>query len=144
MTTDNICFYLQNRLIQTSQTGGQWYSDTSPFRTPWSKYDKTNNTTELIMALKCFIIQAPVANLELQNNLLRKQPSCVYWQIGPCLRWILWPRKTHRGESLSTVKLLNKVACFVKRLICSIKRSWTKPMRGNQLPVSSARWQHCS
>jgi hypothetical protein len=22
---------LQNRLIQTSQTGGQWYSDTSPF-----------------------------------------------------------------------------------------------------------------
>ncbi len=34
MTTDNICFYLQNRLIQTSQTGGQWYSDTSPFSIP--------------------------------------------------------------------------------------------------------------
>jgi hypothetical protein len=32
MTTDNFCLYLQNRLIQTSQTGGQWYSDTSPFR----------------------------------------------------------------------------------------------------------------
>jgi hypothetical protein len=31
LTTDNFCFYLQNRLIQTSQTGGQWYSDTSPF-----------------------------------------------------------------------------------------------------------------
>jgi hypothetical protein len=31
MTTDNFCFYLQNILIQTSQTGGQWYSDTSPF-----------------------------------------------------------------------------------------------------------------
>jgi hypothetical protein len=31
MTTDNLCFYLQNRLIQTSQTGGQRYSDTSPF-----------------------------------------------------------------------------------------------------------------
>ncbi len=31
MTTDNFCFYLQNRLIQTSQTGGQRYSDTSPF-----------------------------------------------------------------------------------------------------------------
>jgi hypothetical protein len=30
MTTDNFCFYLQNRLIQTSQTGGQLYSDTSP------------------------------------------------------------------------------------------------------------------
>jgi hypothetical protein len=29
MTTDNFCFHLQNRLIQTSQTGGQPYSDTS-------------------------------------------------------------------------------------------------------------------
>jgi hypothetical protein len=29
MTTDNFCFYLQNRLVQTSQTGGQQYSDTS-------------------------------------------------------------------------------------------------------------------
>jgi hypothetical protein len=35
MTTDNFCFYLQNRLIQISQTGGQWYSDTSPFSIPW-------------------------------------------------------------------------------------------------------------
>jgi hypothetical protein len=34
MTTDNICFYLQNRVIQTSQTGGQWYSDTSPLAFP--------------------------------------------------------------------------------------------------------------
>jgi hypothetical protein len=25
---------LQNRLIQTSQTGGQWYNDTSPFSIP--------------------------------------------------------------------------------------------------------------
>jgi hypothetical protein len=31
LTTDNFCFYLQNRLIQTSQTGGQRYSDTSPW-----------------------------------------------------------------------------------------------------------------
>jgi len=28
-------FILQNRLIQTSQTGGQWYNDTSPFSIPW-------------------------------------------------------------------------------------------------------------
>jgi hypothetical protein len=34
MTTDNFCFYLQNRLIQTSQTGGQQYTDTSPFNIP--------------------------------------------------------------------------------------------------------------
>ncbi len=35
MKTNNFCFYLQNRLIQTGQTGGQWYSDTSPFSIPW-------------------------------------------------------------------------------------------------------------
>jgi hypothetical protein len=35
MTTDKFCFYLQNRLIQASKTGGQWYSDTSPFSIPW-------------------------------------------------------------------------------------------------------------
>jgi hypothetical protein len=34
MTTDNFLFYFQNRLIQTSQTGGQWYSDTSPLVFP--------------------------------------------------------------------------------------------------------------
>ncbi len=28
-------FDLQNRLIQTSQIGGQWYNDTSPFSIPW-------------------------------------------------------------------------------------------------------------
>jgi hypothetical protein len=34
MKTDNFCFYLQNRVTQTSQTGGQQYSDTSPFSIP--------------------------------------------------------------------------------------------------------------
>jgi len=36
MTTDNFFFFLKNRLIQFSQTGGQRYSDTSPFSIPWS------------------------------------------------------------------------------------------------------------
>jgi len=35
MTTDNFLFYLQNRLIQTGQTGGQLYGDTSIFSNPW-------------------------------------------------------------------------------------------------------------
>jgi hypothetical protein len=35
MTTDNYCIYLQSRLIQTSQKGGQRYSDTFPFSIPW-------------------------------------------------------------------------------------------------------------
>ncbi len=29
------CVYLQNRVIQTSHRGGQWYSDTSLFSIPW-------------------------------------------------------------------------------------------------------------
>ena len=45
MTTDNFCFYLQNRLIQTSQTGGQQYSDTSPFSIPWP-----NHTRETLLS----------------------------------------------------------------------------------------------
>ncbi len=36
------CFYLQNRLIQTSQTGGLWYSDTSPFSIPWLRLRALN------------------------------------------------------------------------------------------------------
>ncbi len=35
MTTDIFCFYLQNRQIQTSQAGGQWYNDTFLFSIPW-------------------------------------------------------------------------------------------------------------
>jgi hypothetical protein len=35
MTNDIFCFYLQNRLIRTSQTGGQWYRDTTFFSIPW-------------------------------------------------------------------------------------------------------------
>ncbi len=45
MTIDNCCFYLQNRLIQTIQTGGQRYSDSSPFSIPW-----------LMVTNKCFFL----------------------------------------------------------------------------------------
>jgi hypothetical protein len=38
MTTNNFSFYLQTRLMQTSQIGGQWYSDTSPFSIPWVEH----------------------------------------------------------------------------------------------------------
>jgi len=38
MTTDSYCFYFQIRLIQTSQTGGQWYRDIFPLSIPWLFY----------------------------------------------------------------------------------------------------------
>jgi hypothetical protein len=47
MTTDNFCFYLQNRLFQTSQIGGQQYSDTSPFSIPWPGYELTPESHHL-------------------------------------------------------------------------------------------------
>jgi hypothetical protein len=48
MTTDNFCFYLQNRLIQTNQTGGQQYSDTSSFSIPWLKVHLNTEVIELV------------------------------------------------------------------------------------------------
>jgi hypothetical protein len=43
---------LQNRLIQTSQTGGQRYSDTSPFSIPCP-----NNGTALKIVKNCWNIK---------------------------------------------------------------------------------------
>jgi len=40
---------LSYSLFQTSQTGGQWYSDTSPFSIPWIG---SNLLTDMIPALK--------------------------------------------------------------------------------------------
>jgi hypothetical protein len=41
MTTDNFCFYLQNKLTQTSETGGKWYSGTFPFGIPLLEFVDT-------------------------------------------------------------------------------------------------------
>ncbi len=48
MRTDNFCIHLQNRQIQTSQTGGQWYSDTSPFSIPWHSHCGTFSSSEFV------------------------------------------------------------------------------------------------
>jgi hypothetical protein len=51
MTTENVCYHLQNRLIQTSQTGGQRYSDTSPFSISW-----TNILAHLLTSVMVFTL----------------------------------------------------------------------------------------
>jgi hypothetical protein len=43
---------LQNRLIQTSQTGGQWYSDTSPFSIPCTSYRQHFHELNISLFLK--------------------------------------------------------------------------------------------
>ncbi len=72
MTTDNFCFYLRNRLFQTSQTGYQQYSDTSPFSIPWL------NITDTLS--QCYIIFC--------NNLrIFEISKCVCpWQAYPALQ----------------------------------------------------------
>jgi hypothetical protein len=52
MTIEIFCFYLQNRLIQTSQTGGQRYSDTSPFSIPWTSVHFLSESNILIIFCK--------------------------------------------------------------------------------------------
>jgi hypothetical protein len=63
MTTDNFCFYMQNRQIQTGQTGGQRYSDMSPSSIPWA-----SGHVLLSLALSCQTLQ-----METQLN----HPVCV-------------------------------------------------------------------
>ncbi len=57
MTTDNFCFYLQNGLIQTSQTGGQQYSDTFPFSIPCLLQDILPNVLEMVTSFSEYCTQ---------------------------------------------------------------------------------------
>jgi hypothetical protein len=72
MTTDNFCFYLQNRRIETSQTGGQQYSDNSPFSIPWTETNiQAYFCTPMITSVKSFIVLAlgPQKNSVVQERL---------------------------------------------------------------------------
>jgi hypothetical protein len=92
MTTDNFCFYLQNRLIQTSQTGGQRYSDPSPFSisylTPphpirankvvsWVGDDKTSYDN-LMVIFKAGLTQLDEVNLKRPLCFLNNAPHSKY------------------------------------------------------------------
>jgi len=46
------CFYFQNRLIQTSQTGVQRYSDTSPFSIPWLIPEKFSGDINFFLSFR--------------------------------------------------------------------------------------------
>jgi hypothetical protein len=67
MTTYNFCFYLQNRLIQTSQTGGQWYSDTSPFSIPC-----LNGQKEIFLKAKNLILIS-YRTVSLENKIFHRR-----------------------------------------------------------------------
>jgi len=70
LTTDNFCFYLQIRLIQTSQTGGQWYSDTSPFSIPCCTIKLINSCNKLdCLSLWSTLIQVIIRSLPKWSHL---------------------------------------------------------------------------
>ncbi len=62
MTTEIFCFYLQNRLIQTSQTGGQFYSDT--FSIPWNRYLGQSIDSIIMMSAQVWVKISPQKNKE--------------------------------------------------------------------------------
>jgi hypothetical protein len=68
-SADNFWFYLQNRLIHTSQTGGQQYSDTSPFSIPWLWAQATylDSLLKGLASLTCFVLVVLLVGILAQN-----------------------------------------------------------------------------
>ncbi len=89
MTTDNYCFYLQRRLIQTSQTGGQWYSDTSPFSISIPCYKV------LVLYLQSLVLSHIVFR-KIHTALRQKVQHCwfffskIWWISKALLGWVSW------------------------------------------------------
>jgi hypothetical protein len=76
MTTGNFCFYLQNRLIQPSQTGGQRYSDTSPFSIPCKNISKNDVVHSIYLSLYLYIYLSIYLSINAPRHL------CVYPHIS--------------------------------------------------------------
>jgi len=96
MTAGNICFYLQNRRIQTSKTGGQQYSD-FPFSIPGS----------LFVCVYYYLYDSR-SLLQLYQHFVYINHRKHSYKAGPLIE----PGNTNRRGKLSTVGLLIKVACF--------------------------------
>ncbi len=79
MKTDNFVFYMPNRLIQTSQTGGQPYSDTSPFSIPWLRVDFVP-----VVINKCCL-----------SRVINYCGKMVHWK-GPSCEWFITFFLRHR------------------------------------------------
>ncbi len=123
MTTDNFCFYLQNRLIETSQTGGQWYSDTSPFSIPWSNvriqttlvlgWRKYKKVTALISeVLNCQVLRLP-------SSLSCCQIILPFWQFKNTRQKVQNVLDINRSKCKHTFQFI-KLECFNFASTCSI------------------------
>jgi hypothetical protein len=67
--------------FQTSQTGGQWYSDTSPFSIPWSIISVQSISVREKMFYKIDVIKLFPWSLTLRTNKLESLFYSFYpWQ----------------------------------------------------------------
>jgi len=103
MTIDNFCFYLQNRLIQTSQTGGQQYSDTSPLvfpdlynsgrRCQWN--DIKHTATQLDDTRHCDILPNQISIIQIAFNNSKTCFLVLDWPSGTSFTDQDWPQVWH-------------------------------------------------
>jgi len=89
------CFYLQNRLIQTNRTGGQWYSDTSAFSilwfNSWCGGTDTGGTSNFTQSQRHFLQQL-IPDTKTEQEVWGAARDGFFWKIkipGPPLS----PRK---------------------------------------------------
>jgi hypothetical protein len=105
MTTDNFCFYLQNSLTQNSQTGGQWYSGTSPFSIPWS--------IRLFVQLFCCMSGRPPAHLSisvcLSPSVYPSVAVSLTVRLSVCLCIALWKGALYRILKIAYFFLTNSI-----------------------------------
>ncbi len=83
MTTEIFSFYLQSRLIQASQIGGQWYND-PPFSIPWLLMTRPSKSYLMTSSSFLAILSSNFLSL-LRGNVIK--PFCLrHWhsQLGNC------------------------------------------------------------
>jgi hypothetical protein len=132
MTTYNFCFYLQNRPIQSSQTGGQQYSDTSPFSIPWYRpLESVANISSLglIFARKagaCSQVLDQAENTpaylisDEEKKFNKIDTWMTRWELGGRSEQILEQTLLDLSSSLLTLRANNKLACLSGESRCSL------------------------
>jgi len=128
MTTDNFCCYLINRLIQTSKTGGKWYSYTSPFSIPWPKQNvrrivKGEHLVEQFILLDIFSFGNTATYLEQQLQILAPSPSTF---------WTTWSHRSRLQSWLHLIKQLLAPTLLLSFSANSFIRSWSYTVWKNQ------------
>ncbi len=131
MTSDNFCFYLQNRLIQTSQTGGQWYSDTSPFSIPWSSVPIRQRGASRQRKFETAIVFSLFWGKNVSWRFISFPSFSTFYSVFRCrmrlqVFWSknIWP--TDIWSKSFVRQTFGRHSWWTKYLFCQLKIWWTK------------------